>query len=298
MKKSNSGKNWNYYDSKDMPTKNDGYKSMEKTEKVEKLIKARMKFYGRHIENLKCVEPGTSNCSLIGDSPFGDASIIITKKGTWYCYATNCGGDRVEFLQKLHPLLSEQGANRASIEETVNVPDFDGLVILDEENIRQHVQLFHEELQLCEVIDDAEKAVLYNNHIWTKEPFTFQYVEMSRTNKPLCHYRWTGLGFYEDTTFLRCGVPRIQEHPEADRIYFVEDPLHLIFLKETINDPIYVKPDSEMYSLNDYLKLVDGKDIVYCKTQNPIITAMEDWEYTLIKRSDRLGVQSFFPEII
>ena len=260
----------------------------------DRVIKSIMKFYGRHIKNLKLIREGNEKWLIKGDSPFGDSSIIIDQERNWHCEATNQGGDEVDLLRKLNPLLTEKGANLASIQEIVNTPDFDGSIILDEVNFKESLNTFREEVKTWKFIGDAEKSVIVNHNFWTNENLEFKYMELSRTNKPLCRYHWFinssgGVDF-----MLTCGVPRIKEHTNADRIYFVESPLQLIFLKETVSDPIYVKPDAEMYSYNNYLKMVEGKDIVYCRSDKPFSAAIKKWDFQLIKRGRTAVVKSFF----
>lgn len=271
---------------------------MKKTTIVDenKFIKSAMRYYGRHIENLKCIGQGTPKWFLQGDSPFGNSSINIDQNRNWDCNATNQSGDAVDLLEKQDPLLTEKGANLAMIEETINTPDFDGKIIFDEDNIRESLNEFRQELKTWKHIGDVGKFVIMKNNLWISGYLSYKYLELSRTNKPLCRYHWSFDSSGRVESLLTCGVPRIKEHPEADRIYFVEDPLRMIFLKETVSDPIYVKPDAEMYSYNDYLKMVEGKDIVHCLTNDLYPEKIENWDFELINRGDRASVKSYFED--
>lgn len=260
----------------------------------DRVIKSIMKFYGRHIINLKLIREGNEKWLIKGDSPFGDSSIIIDQERNWYCEATNQTGDNVDLLSKLHPLLTEKGANLAAIEELVDTVGFDGNIILNEDDFRKSLNTFREEVKTWKHIGDTEKSVIMENNFWANGFFQYKYMELSRTNKPLCRYHWYVNYPDEIYSMLTCGVPRIKEHINADRIYFVESPLQLIFLKETVSDPIYVKPDAEMYSYNNYLKMVEGKDIVYCRSDKPFSAAIKKWDFQLIKRRKTAGVKSFF----
>jgi len=102
-------------------------------------------------------------------------------------------------------------------------------------------------------------------------------MDVSKTNSPLCRYHWNldHMIFFTGTLHIH-GVPRIHDHPDASRIYFVQNPLQLIILKETVEDPIYIKPCKITYSYNDYQRMVKGKEVIFCRMGLPFSYVIED----------------------
>jgi len=296
MKIINTSIDWDNIDIEKIIKKNKGDKMNNKTVVDEdRVFQSIMKFFGSHVNKLKDIRSEKGKWILKGDSPRGDSHILIDNNRNWLCKATNKKGDDVDFLKYDFPLLTDKGANLASIEEVVKTPDFDGSNILDENNFRNSLNTFRETVKTMPYVGDAIKAVFMKNNFWINDAGEeYYYMELSRTNKPLCRYHWGCSDYAGGEFFLTCGVPRIKEHPEADRIYFVENPFQLIFLKEIVSDPIYVKPDDSMYSLNNYLKLVDGKDIVNCRLDNNESFAMENWDFELISKKNPIAALAFF----
>jgi len=139
-----------------------------------------------------------------------------------------------------------------------------------------------------------KKAKFLNNNIWETGVGNFKYMETSRTNSPICRYEWNELNMGEVNYFILYGVPRITEHPEANRIYFVQDPLQLIFLKETVNDPIYIRPDRNTFFYSDYHRMVKGKEVVFCKWVVRFSYPVEDMLFESFEGNEELDFFTFF----
>jgi len=256
------------------------------------------KFYSRHVNNLTDIRHKKGEWILKGDSPFGDGYIYFNREFGWYCEATNEKGDDIEFLRKENPFLTDRGANAAAIAEMVDTVDFEDNIILDNNSFRNELRSYRESVVNDDKLNADEKAKFLKNNFWVTGVSKFKYMEVSRTNSPICRYEWNEWNVDEVDYLLIHGVPRIQEHPDASRIYFVKDPLHLMFLKETVNDPIYIRPDNNTFSYNDYHRMVRGKEVVFCKSVVPFSYTIEDMIFGMVDGNKEVDFFTFFGDEI
>ena len=249
-------------------------------------------FYSRFVTNLVDIRNVKDELTFKGDSPFADGDIIIDNTGNWHCESTGETGDFEDFLMKENPLLTDRGANAAILDEAAGTVDWHGIKILDNRLFRKELKSFRKFVDNDKTFPPDQKAKFLTNNYWINEAGDFHYMELSRTDQPLCRYHWGHSEAAFGLFFLTCGVSRIKEHPDAKRIYFVENPLQLIILKEIVNDPIYVKPDEFTYEHNDYPKMVKGKEIVFCSSKSLFYYAYEDLDFERFDGNDTDAVIS------
>lgn len=236
-------------------------------------------------------------------SPNGPGKIHISGVGGWYDEPTGEMGSMKSFLKRKYPLITDLGAATAVQREYLDllridfeVPnesfdqdELNNVRELARENKRAENEYVHDfRIDTISILDNGD-VHYYDCH------------EVQKTGDPNgCLTKETRYSFDSSfapifTRFIH-GVQKIEEHPGAERIYFVENPLQLVILSEVVDDPIYIRPNQESYFYNDYNRLVDGKKVVLAKKVMPGSNELENLELKKFKSKENVDFFTFYGE--
>lgn len=233
-------------------------------------------FYSRHVD-LSTETALNKGFPLRGKTPFAKkGDIIIEENGDFHCETTGLKGSRQDFLQALYPYLTEEGVKKAIKIESKDEPE------LDKERLTSDLSHFNSkkrESEEFEYICHVRPAAVKDESLWLDEEANLHYAQQSKTGHPICRYSWKPGARNE----LLLGVPRISLPEKAKRIWFVEDYLQAVVLRQYVDNPVFLRPCEESLKWNDYGKLVAGKEVVciqgddegeYRYTSYPLINAV------------------------
>jgi len=215
---------------------------------------------------------------LRGKTPLANkGDIRIEENGDSRCETTGLKGSMQDFLGHLYPDLTDEGIKKAIEIESKDEPE------LDKERFESDLSHFHSEKSEREEFENmchVHRADVKGESLWFEgDANQLHYVQTSKAGHPICRYSWKPGSRNE----LLLGVPRIDLPEKVDRLWFVEDYLQAVILRQYVDDPVLLRPSEEALQWNDYESLVAGSEVIciqgddegeYGYTSYPLINAV------------------------
>lgn len=246
------------------------------------------KFFGKILKNFHEVDSEYGMRIFNGLSE--DGNCVVTEQGGLFCEATGFKGNPVEFILSQENLTSYGAYRRyfTSIIRTINRLEGEDHDALEKDPLIDKINSFRCRPHFAEKLEpfglDMEDVV--KHPFWFDGYQRFYYVYLNRLKSPLCKHQWRFDGdSYHESIF---GVPELIEFPHADQIFFVENPMQLVSMSETISAPVYVRPDAISYLYHDYSNLIRGKQVVCIKAKNQRNADPANFDLTYLESDDPL----------
>jgi len=266
---------------------NDTNKPFEMNE-VQKLTNTE-RFYRRNLKDFHEVESKNGMRMYKGSS--ADGNCIVTEQGGIYCKETGFIGHPVDFILSQEKNLTLFGAYDryfTSVIRTFNGVEGEYADVLDEDSLFGKINSFRHDYSSVEKLKSfgLEKETVDKYPFWFDGRQRFFYLHLNSLNYPLCKHEWSFDGdSYHDSVF---GVPKMIESPDADRIYFVENPMQLVSLSEVYPEPIYVRPTAINYLYHDFNSLIRGKQVICIKAKKQRNADITNFDLTFLESEDPL----------
>lgn len=255
------------------------------------------KFYQENLENFHEVDSVRGMKIFSGVSE--DGKCIITEHGGFFCESTGLVANPVKFLLATEKFLTEQGAYDRFFKSTMRTFDISEGVnhhALDREYLFERINSFRRRLSIVQKLESfgVAKENVDKHPFWFDGLNRFFYLYNNRLNYPVCKHEWRFDGnVYSEEIY---GAPRLIESPEADRIFFVENPMQLVSMSELYPEPVYVRPTAWNYLKNDYSRLIRGKQVICMKSKNPRNADPTTFDLSYLESNDPLDLLQFYDQ--
>lgn len=253
------------------------------------------KFYEENLEDFHEVESVNGMRIFSGNSE--DGNCIITEHGGIFCESTGLVANPVTFLLSTEKLLTEQGAYERFLYttlHTVNDTEGDEHDTLDRDHLFHRIESFRNNFSIAKKLESfgLAKDDVDKHPFWFDGLNRFFYLYLNRLNFPVCKYEWRFDGFLcQEKSY---GVPCLIESPEADRIFFVENPMQLVSMSELYPEPVYIRPTARDYLYNDFSRLIQGKQIICMESKNSRSTDFTKLDLSPLNSNDPLDLLGFY----
>jgi len=253
------------------------------------------KFYDQNIKNFQEVDSVGGMKIFSGTTKEGNC--IITEYGGLLIEKTGVVANPVTFLMITEPLLTELGAYNRFFTSTMPTQNsLEGVYVdtLYSPHLINQINSFRTQNSAVNMLKTfgLEIENIDNHPFWFDGHNKFYYIYTNRINYPVCKHNWRfdGSSYFENIY----GTPRLNESPEADRIYFVENPMQLISMSDFCKEPVYVRPSALTYQFNDYGRLMNGKDVICMKAKNHRNADPTTFELSHLESNDPLDLLHFY----
>ncbi len=254
-------------------------------------------FFEKNLDDFHEVESVNGMRMFSGNSE--DGNCMVTERGGLFCKETGFVGNPVKLLLSEDKNLTEAGAKISYLITIIeSFDEIEGVNhhALDQEHLFGRINSSRGCFSSVEKLKTfgLEKEIVANHPFWFDGHSRFFYLYLNRLNFPVCKHAWRFDGDIYHENII--GVSRLIESPEADRVFFVENPMQLISMSDMYPEPIYVRPTAHNYLDNDFSRLIQGKQVICIKAKNQRSADPTNFDLTYLKSNDPLELLTFYEQ--